>query len=213
MAKRPAKSEEKKAAPRAKKAEVKKPTPAARAAKPKATKAAAPAKAPAKAPAAAPPAEGRHPFASLREEMNRLFDEFDPWSWNWPMRRPGFMPEMAWPWAKEGRMAPAMDLVEQDGAYEISAELPGLSPEDVEIEMTDRTLTIKGEKREETEKKEADYHLSERRYGSFRRVLTLPEGVDADRISAKVVNGVLTVTLPKLAAAKSSAKKVAVKPG
>jgi HSP20 family protein len=199
MVKKAAKAEEKKAAPRIRKAA--------------ATKAAAPkaAKATPTAPSAAPPAERRHPFGALREEMNRLFDEFDPW--NWPLRRPDFMAEMTWPWAREGRMAPAMDLVENKGAYQISAELPGLSPEDVEIEMTDRTLTIRGEKREETEKTEADYRLSERRYGSFRRVLTLPDGVDADKVSAKVVNGVLTVTLPKLAAAKSAAKKVAVKPG
>ncbi|MDH3263916.1 MAG: Hsp20/alpha crystallin family protein [Paracoccaceae bacterium] len=200
MAKKAVKAEEKKAAPRPRKA-----APRAKAAGPKVAKAAAP------APTAAPPAERRHPFGALREEMNRLFDEFDPW--NWPLRRPDFMPEMAWPWAKEGRMAPAMDLVERDDAYEVSAELPGLAPEDVEVEMSDRVLTIKGEKREETEKKEADYHLSERRYGAFRRVLTLPDGVDADRISAKVVNGVLKVTLPKLPAAKSSAKRVAVKPG
>ena len=200
MAKKASKAEEKKAAPRVKRAAA-----GAKAAAPRA------AKAPATAPAAAPPAERRHPFGQLREEMNRLFDEFDPWAW--PLRRPDFMAEMPWPWAKEGRMAPAMDMVEGKDAFEISAELPGLSPEDVEIEMTGRTLTIRGEKREETEKKEADYRLSERRYGSFRRVLTLPDGVDADKVSAKVANGVLTVTLPKLPAAKAAAKKVAVRPG
>lgn len=196
MAKKAAKPEQKKAAPLQRKAARAKP-PAAKVAK-------------AEASAAKPPAERRHPFGALRDEMNRLFDDFDPWAW--PLRRPDFLADAAWPWAREGRMAPAMDLVEHKDGYEISAELPGLTPEDVEIEVTDRSLTIKGEKREETERKEADYHVSERRFGAFRRVLTLPEGVDAESISASVANGVLTVTLPKRAAAKSAAKRVAVKP-
>jgi HSP20 family protein len=165
--------------------------------------------------AATPPAEvaPRAPFWPLREEINRLFDEFDPGRWGWPAmaRRTLSGAESRWPWSREGALAPTTDLVEHPDAFEITAELPGLSPDDVEITLTDRMLTVAGEKREESEKKEADYHLSERRYGAFRRSLRLPEGIDPDRITAKVANGVLTVTLPKSPEAVAATRKVEVK--
>jgi HSP20 family protein len=154
-------------------------------------------------------AEGRTPFDSLRREIDRLFDDFYPLDWHLPSRVFGFeMPRIS---RADWQMVPAMDLVEKDDIYEITAELPGLDEKNVEIKLSNHTLTIKGEKSEEKEDKQKDYHLSERRYGSFQRSFQLPEGVDTDKIDASFAKGVLTVKLPKSAEAKKAEKKIAVK--
>jgi HSP20 family protein len=93
--------------------------------------------------------------------------------------------------------SPAVDLVEKDKEYEITAELPGLDEKNVQVKLSDSTLTISGEKKEEREEKERGYHLSERRYGAFRRAFRIPEGVDRERIEASFGKGVLTIKLPK----------------
>jgi HSP20 family protein len=154
-------------------------------------------------------AEDRAPFESLRREIDRLFDDFRPFDWRLPSRVLGFeVPRIA---RAEWQVAPAMDLVEKDDAYEITAELPGLDEKNVEIKLSNHTLTIKGEKNEVKEDKQKDYYHSERRYGSFQRSFQLPEGVDADKIDAHFAKGVLTVKLPKTAEAKKAEKKIAVK--
>jgi HSP20 family protein len=107
--------------------------------------------------------------------------------------------------------APAVDIVDKDKAYEITAELPGLDESNIDVKFADGTLTIKGEKRDEKEDKQKGYYLSERRYGSFQRSFGVPDGVDADKIEANFKNGVLTVTLPKTAEAQKSEKKIAIK--
>ena len=104
-------------------------------------------------------------------------------------------------------------MSETDKAYEITAELPGIDEKNVEVSLADGGITIKGEKKEETEEKKKDYYVSERRYGSFDRYFTLPEGVDANKIEASFKNGVLKVTLPKTAEAQKPAKKIEVKAG
>jgi HSP20 family protein len=153
--------------------------------------------------------EERTPFESLRREIDRLFDDFHPFDWRLPSQVLGFeVPRVA---RAEWQVAPAMDLIEKDDAYEITAELPGLDDKNVEIKLSNRTLTIRGEKNEEKEDKQKDYYLSERRYGSFQRSFQLPEGVDADKIDANFVKGVLTVKLPKTAEAKKAEKKITVK--
>ncbi|WP_157016687.1 MULTISPECIES: Hsp20/alpha crystallin family protein [Phyllobacteriaceae] len=156
------------------------------------------------------PAEGWAPFESLRREIDRLFDDFHPLGWRLPSRAvldlemPKFS-RAAW------QVAPAMDLVEKEKEYEITAELPGIDEKNVEIKLSNHTLTIKGEKKEEKEEKEKDYYLSERRYGSFQRSFRVPDGVDADRIEATFTKGVLTVRLPKTAQAQKADKKIEVK--
>ena len=149
------------------------------------------------------------PFESLRKEIDRLFDDFRPFDWRLPSRVLGLeVPRIA---LAEWQVAPAMDLVEKDDAYEITAELPGLDEKNVEIKLSNHTLTIKGEKNEVKEDKQKDYYQSERRYGSFQRSFQLPEGVDADKIDANFAKGVLTVKLPKTAEAKKAEKKITVK--
>jgi HSP20 family protein len=149
------------------------------------------------------------PFESLRREIDQLFDDFRPFDWRLPSRVLGFeVPRIA---RSEWQVTYAMDLVEKDDVYEITAELPGLSEKNVEIKLSNHTLTIKGEKSEEKEEKRKDYYLSERRYGSFQRSFQSPEGADADKIDAHFANGVLSVKLPKTAEAKKAEKTIAVK--
>ena len=114
---------------------------------------------------------------------------------------------MTWPRRDVFRLAPALDLVEKNGGYVITAELPGLDEKNVEVKLSNGALTIRGEKKEETEKEGKEYHLSERRYGSFQRAFRVPEGADSGKIEASFRNGVLTVKLPKSAEAKASEKK------
>lgn len=152
------------------------------------------------------------PLDTLRREVDRLFDDFRPAGWRLPFRRPSAF-ELTWPRAEGWQVAPAMDMVEKDDAFEITAELPGLDEKNVEIKLSNGNLTIKGEKKEEKEEREKEYYLSERRYGSFQRIFRVPEGVDADKIDASFRKGVLTVTLPKTPAAKQSEKHISVKPG
>jgi HSP20 family protein len=160
-----------------------------------------------KAPATeAPVPEVWRPF---RSEMDRLFDRFAG-SFGFPLLRRMFDIEPA------GRTsftfsAPAMDMSEDDKAYKISAELPGLDAKDVDVTISGTTLLLKGEKRQEKEEKEQNYYLSERIYGSFQRAFELPASVDRDKIAADFSKGVLTITLPKTPAAQKQQKKIEVK--
>lgn len=160
--------------------------------------------------AAVPAAEtgGWTPFESLRREIDRLFDDFKPYGWRLPSR-PSFdfdLPATMRGWS----VHPAFDLIEKKSAYEITAELPGIEEKDVEIKLSNHTLTIKGEKSESREEKDNDRYLSERRYGSFQRSFRVPEGVDADKIDASFSKGVLTVRMPKTVEAQKAEKKIAV---
>ena len=163
--------------------------------------------------APAPHTSGRAPLTNLRREIDRLFDDFDPVGWfSGTARRPR-MPDVQWPWNGHAMMAPAMDMVETGTGYRITAELPGLEASDITVRMTNHTLQIKGEKREESSTQEGDYHMSERRYGTFQRSIRLPDGIDADKIDSKFVNGVLTVNIPKTAEARVEEKHIEVKAG
>jgi HSP20 family protein len=158
------------------------------------------------------PAEWR-PFDSLRREVERLFDDFGRgWGWS-PIRSPMFGMEPFGGRERSWARAPVVDVTERENEYEVTAELPGMQEKDIELTVSDDVLTIKGEKKEEKEEKKKDYHISERRYGSFQRSLRLPDGGDANKIEANFKNGVLTVTLPKTAQAQKQAKKIEVKKG
>jgi len=148
------------------------------------------------------------PFEALRKEVDRLFDDFGDDFWRRPFRP---LAGLERSWARKVVEAPAVDVTETDKAYEITAELPGIDQKNVEVNVADGGITIKGEKKEETEEKKKDYYVSERRYGSFERYFGLPEGVDAEKIEATFKNGVLRVTLPKTAEAQKAAKKIEVK--
>lgn len=150
------------------------------------------------------------PMESLRRDFDRLFEDFGD-LWRSPVRQALLTPEsflsreLTWP------ATPAVDVAEKEKAYEITAELPGLDEKNVEVKVANGMLTIKGEKKEEKEEKKKDYYLSERRYGSFERRFQIPDGVEADKIEAVFKKGVLTVTLPKSAAAQAAETKIAIK--
>jgi HSP20 family protein len=107
------------------------------------------------------------------------------------------------------RWVPPVDLVEADDHYVLKADLPGLSEEDVSIEVQDGTLTISGERKAEHETHERGWYRIERSFGSFSRSLTLPEGVDPEAISAKFDSGVLEIRIPKPAERKPRRVEIA----
>lgn len=148
------------------------------------------------------------PFDGLRNQVDRLFRDFETSFLQSPLSRDV---ENFWRRDFAFPVTPAVDIVEKDNAFEITAELPGLDAKNIELSVSDDVLTIKGEKKEEKEEKQKDYYLSERRYGSFERYFGLPDGVDADKIDASFKNGVLKVTLPKTVEAQQPAKKIDVK--
>ena len=148
---------------------------------------------------------------ALHREIDRLFDDFGGGFWRSPFRRSVFDLEPFWRRELSWETAPAMDIAETEKAYEITAELPGMSESDVEVVASNGGLTIKGEKREEKEEKKKDYYMQERSYGSFQRSFQVPEGVDTDKIEASFKKGILSVTLPKSAEAQKAEKKITVK--
>ena len=141
------------------------------------------------------------PLIVFRRELDRMFDDF------FKSFGGGQVSSSGWQ-----TIAPAIDLTETDKELIVTAELPGLDEKDIEVKVSNQTLTIRGEKKEDREEKEKDYHLSERRYGSFQRSFRLPEGIDEDGIGARFAKGVLTVTLPKTTQAQTGTKKIDVKP-
>lgn len=148
------------------------------------------------------------PLMNLRQEVNRLFDEF--LSLN-PFHK-HFEPEPVewWPWGDSGALHHA-DVVERDNAYQIDIEVPGMAEKDIEVLLNDDHLTVRGEMEEKKEEKKQDYFLSERRHGSFSRRFRLPDGIDVDKIEASLSRGVMTVTLPKKPASERKEKHIEVK--
>ena len=132
-----------------------------------------------------------NPFVSLQREIDRLFDDF------------ARFPTFAAFGNVKAELMPNMDVTETDKEIEITAELPGLEEKDVQVNVADNLLTIRGEKTAAKEEKDKNYRLIERSYGSFERTLELPDGVNADAIKASIAKGVLKVTVPKPAPAHS----------
>jgi HSP20 family protein len=152
------------------------------------------------------------PFDTLRREVDRLFEDFTLNPFRLPLRRPAFDLEPFWQpdsWVAQ----PAIDLVERDNAFEMTAEMPGLDEKNIEVDVANGVLTVKGQKEEEKVEKKEDFHLRERRFGSFARSVRIPETVDADKIEASFKNGVLKLTLPKKPEAQKPVKKIEVKGG
>lgn len=147
------------------------------------------------------------PFADLtrwERDMERMMDSF------FDRRMRQWWPEK-W-FGGEGMLtgAPALDVYEDKDDLVVKAELPGLDKENVEVNLTDHTLVIKGEKKKEEETKQESYFRSERSYGRFVRTLQLPKDVQADKVKASFKNGVLEVRMPKTEEAKAKEIKVKV---
>lgn len=150
------------------------------------------------------------PFEALRNQVDRLFHDFQTGFWQAPSYRTLLDMEPFWRRDLGLNVTPAIDIVEKDKAFEVTAELPGLDAKNIDLQLSDGMLTIKGEKQEEKEEKTKDRYVSERRYGSFRRSLQVPGSVDVDKIEANFKGGVLTVTLPKSPDAQKKQKTIPV---
>jgi len=140
------------------------------------------------------------PFRDLlasQREFDRLFRE-------------AFSPALAEGEVSTRTWAPPVDIYENGDNLVLKAELPGINPDDVEIRVEDNTLYLKGERKFEKEVKEQSYHRVERTYGTFTRTFSLPNSVDADKVSANYKDGVLTLTMPKREEAKPKTIKINV---
>lgn len=135
-------------------------------------------------------------LSTLRDEMDRIFDRFFG---EWPSLEPF---RNGW--------TPSVDVSETQDNIVVKGEMPGMDPKDIQISLSDGLLTIKGEKKQEEEEKDENYHLLERRYGSFSRMIRLPHDVQADKVKASYKNGVLKVILPKSEEAKKKEVKIRV---
>lgn len=136
-------------------------------------------------------------FERMRREMDRLWDSF----FEGKPRRRG---------EERVEWLPSLDVSETKNEIVVKAEIPGIDPKDIDISLADGVLTIKGEKKQEKEEKDENYHLIERSYGSFTRSVQLPKEVKSDKISASYKNGLLRVTLPKSEETKKKEIKIKV---
>ncbi len=150
------------------------------------------------------------PFQQLQKEMDRMFNNFFR-GFSPPFAGLGNMPSIRLPGMSEGLLKPTLDISAADKEYSITIEVPGVEDKDVKIEVINNNLIISGEKKQEKEEKDKNFYRVERAYGSFRRVLSLPEDADQDKIKAAFKKGVLSVTIPRKALAKSDVKKIEVK--
>lgn len=166
-------------------------------------------------PAAAPKSASATPFAFIRrfaEDMDQLFEDFGVESrWHMPSfltrghellrREAGFVP---------AEWSPRVDVVERDGRFVVRADLPGLSKDEVKVELSDHLLTIQGERKQEKKEEREGCRYSECMYGSFYRAIPLPEGADPSKATAEFRHGVLEVTMPSTAPAAQKARRIEI---
>ncbi|MFY0312459.1 Hsp20/alpha crystallin family protein [Leisingera sp. D0M16] len=156
------------------------------------------------------------PLWNIRDEIDDLLEDLNAGSFFAPLRRSrrgqghrvrGTLPGFSW-------KMPVLDVVDKEDEVKLTAELPGLSEDDIDLRVSGSMLTLRGEKKEDREEgdKEGDFYLSERRFGSFERSVRIPDGIDRGKIEATFKNGVLTVRLPKKPEARNPSKKIDVKP-
>lgn len=148
------------------------------------------------------------PVVQLHDEIDRLFDGLfrgmmNPWDFD-------FMPRRATANGAESAIMPRLDASSDEKAYTVTAELPGVQPDNVKIEVRDNALILEGEKKDENTEENKDYYVSERSYGSFRRVLALPEDAVIDEIKASHKDGVLRISIPRREPDKPQSKTIEI---
>ena len=139
-------------------------------------------------------------MVAVQDRLNRIFDEA-------VRGNPRVSEE---DWALGGQWAPSVDIFEHEGNLVLRAELPGIEPKDVDVHVENNVLTLRGERKFESEVKREKYHRVERAYGTFSRSFTLPSVVDTEKIKAEYKDGVLQVTLPQREEAKPKQIQVSV---
>jgi HSP20 family protein len=155
-----------------------------------------------KAPQRAMPMRLMHPFDEFEQMFDRLFGRSGLRPWSWTPSLPSAFSETL-----EGRL-PAVDMVDRDDEIVVRAEVPGVDKKDLDVSMTDNTLTIKGSTSHEDKEQKGDYYRCEISRGAFARIVTLPCNVDASKVKAALKDGVLEIILPK--AEKSKRQSIAV---
>ena len=144
-----------------------------------------------------------HSLSILRDEVDRLYDDFFNGLGLPPsFPRSGMLEEIT-----GGVLKPKLDLSATDKEYTISVEIPGVSEKDVNLELVHDTLIIRGEKNQKKEEKKKNFYRLERSYGAFQRTLSLPEDADRDNIKADFKNGVLNITIPRMEIASGTKSK------
>jgi HSP20 family protein len=143
------------------------------------------------------------PFSSLQREMNSVFDNFFR---GFDVAPRGFAEGLE-------SFSPSIDVKENDKEFIIKAELPGVEEKDIDVTVTNDSVTIKGEKKEEKEDKDKNYYYMERSYGSFCRVIPLEAEIESGKVEARFKNGILDIKLPKSQSAKAKGTKVSIKTG
>ena len=141
-----------------------------------------------------------HNIGTIQERMNRIFDD----------ALSGQRGASDEDWGLGGSWAPAVDIFEHEGSIVLKAELPGVDPKDVDIRVENNVLSLRGERKFDSEVKREDFHRVERAYGSFSRSFTLPNVVDTEKIKADYKDGVLQVTLPQKEEAKPKQISISV---
>lgn len=139
-------------------------------------------------------------FTSLQKEIDQVFRDFG--------RGVPAMREF-----RQGMMALKVNVAETDKAIEVTADIPGVEPGDIDVSVRNGILTIRGEKKAEKDEKQKDYHVVERSYGMFERSFAVPDEVEVEKVEANFDKGVLKVVMPKSADTKSKAKKIAITGG
>lgn len=156
---------------------------------------------PTKKPSAPPTEAMRSPLMSLRNEIDRVFEDFLSLS---PLAH----------WAQLGHhrgAVPTADIIEREDSYEIDIDVPGVTRDNIEIALSNQTLTVQCKSEMEKEEKGKEYYLCERRHEAFSRAFALPPNVDAEKVEADLKDGVLAIKLPKTAEARKQPRKIDVK--
>jgi HSP20 family protein len=146
---------------------------------------------------------GFNPLMSLNRDINRLFDD---------LLQPSALPTMADPALATALITPQMNVSETDTEIRVAAELPGVDLDDLEVDVMDDMLVIRGEKRLERSDEDENFHFVECAYGSFQRTVQLPFAADPDQVQANFENGVLSITVPK-SDQQQRAHRIDVRPG
>jgi len=158
------------------------------------------------------------PFALMRQFAREMDNFFEDFGLDTGLHLPRFLRRGRRLFRRGAELAtldwsPRVDVVERDGQLVIRADLPGLSKDDIKVEVSDDAITIEGERKQEKKEEREGYYYNECSYGSFYRAIPLPEGTDASKAAAEFCNGVLEVTVPAPSRAEPKAKRLEVKDG
>ncbi len=148
------------------------------------------------------------PLHQFHQEIDRLFDQAFR---GFGITGPSWSDHQTLPGSVGSMLKPTLDLGATDKEYTIAVEIPGVDRKDITLEMTGDTLTISGEKKQETKEEQKDYYRMERSYGAFKRVLSLPEDADQSGINATFKKGVLTVTMPRKPLPEKDVRQIDIK--